>query len=96
MNILGTHTSLLRKTTSTFIGASILLSLSCSDADADEKYVRIFDGASGRIIYQSLTTSFTMIETPIVADVDGNGTANIVIAANSCMASATTFRLKRF
>lgn len=50
----------------------------------DERFLRVFDGASGNVLYESPNTSYTAHEYPVVADVDGNGTANIVAVANAC------------
>ena len=50
----------------------------------DELFLRVFDGASGTVLYEAPNTSYTAHEYPVVADVDGNGTANIVAVSNDC------------
>ncbi|MEY4630884.1 MAG: hypothetical protein RIQ81_1004 [Pseudomonadota bacterium] len=51
----------------------------------DEYFLRVFDGQTGNVIYEAPNTSYTAHEYPVVADVDGNGTANIVAVSNSCI-----------
>jgi hypothetical protein len=36
------------------------------------------------VIYETPNSSYTAHEYPVVADVDGNGTANIIAVANNC------------
>ena len=48
---------------------------------ADEKFMFIFDGA-GKVLLQSPRTSLTGTEYPIVADVDNDGSAEIVVVSN--------------
>ena len=51
---------------------------------ADETTMRIFDGATGEILYEDDTHgSHTRIEMPIIADVDNDGNAEIVVPENS-------------
>jgi hypothetical protein len=50
----------------------------------DELHLRVFDGVSGNVLYEASNTSYTAHEYPVVADVDGNGTANIIAVSNSC------------
>jgi len=54
----------------------------------DELFLRVFDGASGTVLYEAPNTSYTAHEYPVVADVDGNGTANIVAVSNDCASSS--------
>lgn len=50
---------------------------------ADEISLRILDGATGTQLYSNSShTSGTVWEYPVVADVDGDGSAEIVIASN--------------
>ena len=50
---------------------------------ADEVSLRVFDGASGTVLYTDTNhTSGTLWEYPVVADVDGDDSAEIVIASN--------------
>ena len=50
---------------------------------ADELYMRIYDGTTGDILTQVCNTSGTLHEYPLVADVDGDGQADIVVTSNS-------------
>ena len=50
----------------------------------DEDYLRIYDGASGKVLYQIENSSGTLYEYPIIVDTDGDGHANIVVHANDC------------
>jgi hypothetical protein len=50
---------------------------------ADEVTFRMFDGATGTLLYENNShSSGTVWEYPVVADVDGDGSAEIVIASN--------------
>lgn len=49
---------------------------------ADECFVWVFDGRTGAVRWTGLTTSFTGTEASIVADVDGDGHAEIVVVSN--------------
>lgn len=50
---------------------------------ADEQQLRIFDGATGTVLYDNGNhSSGTVWEYPVVADVDGDESAEIVIASN--------------
>lgn len=57
---------------------------------ADELKVRIMSGLDGSLIYEAPHTSYTVRETPAVVDVDGDGTANIVVASNYCSNPSAT------
>ncbi|HNS96323.1 MAG TPA: VCBS repeat-containing protein [Polyangiaceae bacterium] len=48
----------------------------------DECYLWVYDGADGSILYTDFTQSFTATESSIVADVDGDGHAELVKIAN--------------
>ncbi len=48
----------------------------------DEIYLRIYDGQTGEVLYQLAKGSGTLLELPIIADVDGDGNAEIVASAN--------------
>ncbi|MEM9071346.1 MAG: FG-GAP-like repeat-containing protein [Myxococcota bacterium] len=55
---------------------------------ADEQTFRIYegrgDGSSGaRVLFETCNTNGTILEMPIVADVDADGQADIVVAANA-------------
>jgi hypothetical protein len=49
---------------------------------ADECFTRVYDGVSGQVVYSRYRTSCTWYELPIVADVDGDFNAEIVIPSN--------------
>lgn len=50
---------------------------------ADEQMLRIYDGATGKVHYSNSShSSGTLWEYPVVADVDNDGSAEIVIASN--------------
>jgi hypothetical protein len=49
---------------------------------ADENFLFIFDGA-GKVLLQTPRTSGTLSEYPIVADIDNDGSAEIVVVSNS-------------
>jgi hypothetical protein len=49
---------------------------------ADECFTRVYDGASGEVMYSHYRTSCTWHELPIVADVDGDFNAEIVVGSN--------------
>ena len=49
---------------------------------ADEHFMFIFDGA-GQVLLQTPRTSGTLSEYPVVADIDNDGSAEIVVVSNS-------------
>lgn len=49
---------------------------------ADECYVWVYDGPTGNIRYAGLTTSFTGTEATVVADVDSDGHADMLVVSN--------------
>ena len=49
---------------------------------ADECFLWVYDGPTGHVRYAGLTTSFTGTEASVVADVDGDGHAEIVLVSN--------------
>jgi len=48
----------------------------------DECWLRVYEGATGKVLFASAMTSNTSIEGAVVADVDGNGHADIVVGTN--------------
>jgi hypothetical protein len=50
---------------------------------ADECFARVYDGASGEVIYSQYHTSCTWYENPIVADVDGDFKSELVVPSNT-------------
>ncbi len=52
---------------------------------ADECFVRVYDGSSGRVLFSQWRSSCTWNENPIVADTDGDFAAELVVPSNeSC------------
>lgn len=49
---------------------------------ADECFVRVYDGRSGEVLFSQAHSSCTWYENPVVADVDGDFNAEIVIGSN--------------
>ncbi len=49
---------------------------------ADECYLRIYDGRTGRVVYSVARSSGTAYENPVVADVDGDYRSEIVTTVN--------------
>jgi hypothetical protein len=59
---------------------------------ADECFVWVFDGRTGAVRWTGLTTSFTGTEASVVADVDGDGHAEIVVVSNGADPSSMGWR----
>lgn len=49
----------------------------------DEQYFRVYEGATGAVLYEQENPSRTRTEQPIVADVDNDGNAEIVFSGNN-------------
>ncbi|NKE73373.1 carboxypeptidase-like regulatory domain-containing protein [Candidatus Manganitrophus noduliformans] len=50
---------------------------------ADEKFLRVYRGSDGALIFQTPNTSGTAYELPVIADVDSDNHADIVVAINN-------------
>ena len=50
---------------------------------ADETKLRIYDGATGAVRFETRHSSGTTHENPVIADVDGDNAADIVVVANN-------------
>lgn len=50
---------------------------------ADERFFRIYDGRNGAILFQLANTSGTTMEYPVVADIDGDNHAEVLIGSDS-------------
>ena len=48
----------------------------------DETHLRIYDGASGEVLWERENSSATAYEYPVIADVDNDGNAELVVCAN--------------
>jgi hypothetical protein len=49
---------------------------------ADEVFARVYDGRTGEVVFSTWTSSCTWNENPIVADVDGDFNAELVVPSN--------------
>src|SRR6185437_1246620 len=56
---------------------------------SDEDYLRIYNGVDGGVIWQTCNTTGTLEELPVVADVDNDGHADIVVVSNAYAAGAS-------
>jgi hypothetical protein len=50
---------------------------------SDEYYLRIYQGDTGDVLFETCNTTGTLIEYPVVADVDNDGQANIIVVSNA-------------
>lgn len=50
---------------------------------ADEQFLRIYDGPTGTVLFETCNTTGTLWEYPLVADVDNDGHADIVAVSNA-------------
>lgn len=53
----------------------------------DECWLRVFSGADGRVLFASPVTSGTLTEYPVIADVDADGHADLVVPSDQNIAS---------
>ena len=49
----------------------------------DEKFLRIYRGSDGEVLYEYQNPTNTTFEYPVIVDVDGDNNAEIVVAANN-------------
>jgi hypothetical protein len=49
----------------------------------DEQFLRVFDGATGAVLFEEANGSYTAAEYPVIADVDNDGNAEIIVVANN-------------
>jgi hypothetical protein len=49
---------------------------------SDEQYLRVYDGKNGDVLFQECNTTGTLFEYPLVADVDNDGHADLIVVAN--------------
>jgi hypothetical protein len=61
---------------------------------ADECFLWVFDGQTGAVRFATFTTSFTGTEASVVADVDGDGHAEIVMVSNRADPSSAGWNCK--
>ncbi len=57
---------------------------------ADECFARVYDGRTGAVLFSQHHSSCTWYENPVVADVDGDFRAEIVVGSNFNCGSATS------
>jgi hypothetical protein len=50
---------------------------------SDEFHLRIYEGPTGNVLFQTCNTTATLIEYPVIADVDNDGHADIVVISNA-------------
>ena len=50
---------------------------------SDENHLRIYDGTNGNVLFSTCNTTGTLEEFPVIADVDNDGHADIVVVSNS-------------
>ncbi len=55
---------------------------------ADECFTRVYDGKTGDVLFSQYHSSCTWYENPVVADVDGNFRADLVVPSNKACAPA--------
>lgn len=55
---------------------------------SDEQFLRVFSGVDGTVLLELPNTSGTALENPVVADVDRDGNAEIIVAGNNYATSA--------
>ena len=58
----------------------------------DECFLWVYDGKTGKVRFAALTTSFTATEAALVADVDGDGQAEMVLMSNGADPSANGWK----
>ncbi len=50
---------------------------------SDEQMLRIYEGPTGKVLFQTCNTTGTLEEYPLVADADGDGHADIIVVSNA-------------
>jgi hypothetical protein len=50
---------------------------------ADEYHLRIYEGPTGKVLFEGCNTTGTLVEYPLVADADNDGHADIVVVSNA-------------
>ena len=81
-----------RDSSSTVTGSSVFDFDGDGSAEAvhaDECYMRVYDGASGDVIYSVSRPSGTAYENPVIADADGDFHTEIVLSVNDYFYHAT-------
>lgn len=63
---------------------------------SDEQVFRVYEGKSGNDLFSTCNTTGTLIENPVVADVDNDGQADIVVVSNAYALTCANDASKRF
>ncbi len=50
---------------------------------SDEQYLRVYNGVDGTELFKTCNTTGTLVEYPLVADVDNDGHADLIVVSNS-------------
>jgi hypothetical protein len=50
---------------------------------SDQQRLRIYEGPTGNVLWETCNTTATLIENPVIADVDNDGHADVVVASNA-------------
>ena len=58
----------------------------------DECFLWVYDGKTGKVRFAALTTSFTATEASLVADVDGDGQAEMILMSNGANPSGSGWK----
>ncbi len=89
-NVAGADTFMWIKQTSDCSSASTGSTVFDFDGDgkaevvySDQQRLRIYEGPTGNVLWERCNTTATLIENPIVADVDNDGHADIVAVSNA-------------
>ena len=59
---------------------------------SDEDYLRIYNGTTGNVVFQTCNTTGTLIEYPVIADIDNDGHADIVVVSNAYASSNAEYQ----
>jgi hypothetical protein len=59
---------------------------------SDQRYLRVYEGPTGNVLWETCNTTATLIENPIIADVDNDGHADIVVVSNAYTNGNPTFQ----
>ncbi len=62
----------------------------------DQCYFRVYGGADGAVLFAQPSLSRTVVENPVVADVDNDGNAEIVVISNNETRQCTLTQLDQF
>lgn len=50
---------------------------------SDEQFLRVYDGTNGDVLFQTCNTTGTLFEYPLVADVDNDSVADLIVISNA-------------